>query len=73
MAKSIHVVPDKAGGWNIKQGGGPTLGHTATKRDAIDTARPISRVTGSELVIHDKDGKISSKDSHGRDPYPPKG
>ncbi|WP_338587823.1 DUF2188 domain-containing protein [Paenibacillus sp. Y5S-9] len=27
----------------------------------------------TELIIHGKDGKIQSKDSHGNDPYPPKG
>ncbi|MFR0567991.1 DUF2188 domain-containing protein [Lentilactobacillus parabuchneri] len=27
----------------------------------------------SELVVHNRDGKISRKDSHGHDPHPPKG
>ncbi|WP_405176726.1 hypothetical protein [Paenibacillus sp. FSL H8-0261] len=24
-------------------------------------------------MVHGKDGKIQSKDTHGKDPYPPKG
>ncbi|DAB34193.1 MAG TPA: hypothetical protein CFH82_06600, partial [Sulfurospirillum sp. UBA12182] len=27
----------------------------------------------TELTIHNKDGKISGKDSHGNDPFLPKG
>ena len=34
--------------------------------------RRTSREAGSELVIHRKDGTIQSKDSHGRDPLPPR-
>jgi len=40
---------------------------------AVNTAREISKNQGTELVIHDKKGKIQRKDSHGNDPYPPKG
>lgn len=43
---------------------------TNTKKKAIDAARDIARNQGSELIIHDKDGKIRSKDSHGRDLFP---
>jgi len=42
-------------------------------QDASDAGRQISKNRGAEFVIHNKDGKISGKDSHGNDPYPPKG
>jgi uncharacterized protein YdaT len=72
--KTTHVVPDAEGGWNIKQGGGKrSSGHFDRKRDAVDRAREISRGAHSELYIHNKDGKIADKDSHGNDPHPPKG
>jgi hypothetical protein len=72
MAKSHHVVPNPNGGWDIKVGGGDkAIKHTDTKKDAIDVARQISQNQKSELVIHNKDGKISQKDSHGNDPCPP--
>ena len=73
--KSTHVVPNKfKTGWDIKQSGAKrSSGHFDTKRKAIDRAREISRNQRTELVIHNKDGRISRKDSHGNDPFPPKG
>ncbi|MBL6969850.1 MAG: DUF2188 domain-containing protein [Campylobacterales bacterium] len=73
--KSTHVVPNKEkGGWDIKQSGGQrSSGHFDTKKEATDRARTISQNQNTELTIHNKDGKISAKDSHGNDPYPPKG
>ena len=68
-AKSVHVVPDKDGGWNIKSSGATrSSGHFDRKTDAVKRAREISRNKKSELVIHNKDGKIAQKDSHGNDP-----
>ena len=75
MAKSsTHVVPNDDGGWDIKRSGKTrSSGHFDRKQDAVDRARQISRNAGDELVIHNKDGRIASKDSHGRDPHPPRG
>ena len=44
-----------------------------TKYEAEQAGRKISQKAGSELVIHGLDGKIQRSDSHGNDPYPPKG
>ena len=72
--RSTHVVPNSNSSWDIKQSGGQRpSGHFDTKQDAIDRAREISRNQATELVIHNKDGKISGKDSHGNDPFPPTG
>jgi uncharacterized protein YdaT len=72
--KSTHVAPNPDGGWDIKQSGGErSSGHFDRKQDAVDRARQISRNQETELVIHNKDGKISQKDSHGGDPFPPRG
>ena len=72
--KSTHVVPNSDGGWDIKQSGGQrSSGHFDTKQGAVDRAREISQNQNTELVIHNKDSKISGKDSHGNDPFPPKG
>jgi hypothetical protein len=72
--KSHHVVPNRDGGWDVKRGGAERAsGHHDTKQDAIDSARQISRHQGTELRIHNKDGRIASSDSHGSDPNPPKG
>jgi len=72
--KSVHVVPNKDGGWDIKQSRAKrSSGHFRTKSEAVSRAREISRNQRAELVIHNKDGKIAQKDSHGQDPRSSKG
>lgn len=72
--KTHHVVPNPGCGWDVKRGGaGRADSHHDTKRDAILSGRSVSRNQGTELRIHNKDGRIAGSDSHGRDPYPPKG
>lgn len=74
MAKSHHVVPSKNGGWDVKVSGGQrAIKHTDLKQDAVDAARDISRNQKTELFIHNKDGKIAQRDSHGHDPESSKG
>ena len=71
--KTHHVVPDSDGGWNVKRGGASrSSGHFDHKQDAIGRAREISINQESELIIHNRDGKISHCDSHGHDPCPPR-
>ncbi len=68
-----HVVPH-GDGWAVKgEGNSRATKVTSTKKEATDAARQISRNQGSELIIHNRDGRISSRDSHGHDPFPPKG
>jgi len=72
--KTHHVVPNPKGGWDVKRGSaGRASSHHDTKRDAIHRSRDISRNQNTELRIHNKDGKISQSDSHGNDPFPPRG
>lgn len=72
---SHHIVPNSdRGGWDIRRNDSSrSSGHFERKQDAINTGRQISRNQKTELFIHGKDGKIQSRDSHGHDPYPPKG
>jgi hypothetical protein len=73
MAKQHHVVPN-GDQWGIKPSGGTkSIQNFDTKAEAVARAREISQNQHSELFIHGKDGKIQSRDSHGNDPYPPKG
>lgn len=74
MEKNQHVTPHPAGGWQVKgEGNSKATVRTSTQKEAIDRARAISRNQGSELVIHRLNGMIRDKDSHGRDPFPPRG
>lgn len=71
---SHHVVPNPNGGWDVKRGGAERAsGHFDTKQEAIHQGREISRNQGTELRIHNQDGRISQSDSHGGDPNPPRG
>ena len=73
-AKSTHVVPNKNGGWDIKLSGAKRAsGHFDTKKEAVARARKLSRERRTELVIHNKDGRIARKDSHGHDPRSSRG
>ena len=71
---SHHVVHNPNGGWNVKRSGAQrSSGHFATKEQAVNAGRQISRNQGTEFVIHGMNGRIQSADSHGNDPCPPKG
>jgi len=69
-----HVVPSSQGGWDVRRGGADrAAGHFDHKADAVDRGRQISRSAGTELKIHNRDGRIGQSDSHGRDPRNIKG
>ena len=73
MGKNQHVVPNPNGGWDVKgENNSRATRHTETKNEAIDIARQIAKNQSAELVIHNKDGRISDKDSFGNDSCPPK-
>lgn len=73
MGKDQHVVPTN-GRWGVKGEGNSRMTAIFDKQaDAIAVARKISTNQGSELIIHGRNGQIRSRDSHGTDPYPPKG
>lgn len=74
MGKNQHITPHPDGGWQVKGAGSSRATvRTSTQREAINIGRAISRNQGTELVIHRPNGQIRDKDSHGKDPFPPKG
>lgn len=71
--RNQHVVPHKDG-WAVKPAGGDRASSVHdTQREAIDRARDIAQNQHSELFVHGRDGRIRERDSHGNDPFPPKG
>jgi len=73
VGKNVHVVPHGKD-WAVKQERNPNpVSIHRTQHDAEKAGRPIAQVNQGELVIHRPDGRIRDSDSHGRDPYPPKG
>jgi len=72
--KERHVVPNPEGGWDSKREKAERASkHFESKEDAMKWSREKSKSEGSELIPHRKDGTIQNPDSHGNDPYPPKG
>jgi hypothetical protein len=74
--KTYHVTPDLGGRWVVRQTGSDRAeGAFETQRDAIDfakeQARRVSKRVEVDVVIHKRDGRISSRDSYGSDPRPP--
>lgn len=69
-----HVTPHPDGGWQVKGAGNDraTSRHD-TQKEAIKVATVIAKNQQSEVVIHKQNGQIRDKNSHGNDPYPPKG
>ena len=71
--RNQHVVPTRDG-WAVRGAGSAKATKVFdTKREAIERGCEIARNQGSELLIHGSDGRIRTKDSYGRDPFPPKG
>lgn len=71
--KNQHVVPHQDR-WAVKGAGNQRATSVyQTQQQAVDAAREIARNQHSELVIHRPNGRIRDKDSHGHDPFPPKG
>lgn len=75
MSRDTHrAMPHPDGGWQVKRDGAERASHrTNTQAEAINIGRQISQNQGTELQIHRPDGRIRESDSHGNDPYPPKG
>ena len=73
MKRNQHVVP-QGKKWAVK-GAGASRATTVhnTQKEAIDRARTISKAQKTELLIHGRNGQIRERDTHGRDPFPPKG
>jgi uncharacterized protein YdaT len=72
MGKNQHVTPHP-GGWQVKgEGNQKATVVTNTQKEAINVARDIAKNQQSEVVIHNREGQIRNKDSHGNDPFPPK-
>jgi hypothetical protein len=70
--KAIHVTPDQKQ-WKVKKEGATKASKVCkTKAEAEQVARDQGRKEKTEVVIHNKNGRIGQKNSYGNDPCPPK-
>lgn len=68
-----HVVP-RDDQWAVQGAGAkPPTELFKRKQDAVDRAREITQRQQTELVGRGRDGRTQYNDSHGNDPFPPKG
>lgn len=71
--RNQHVIP-RGDQWAVRGAGARRDTELFDrKQDAVDQARGISQNQQTELVVHGQNGRIQYKDSHGQDPFPPKG
>lgn len=69
MSRNIHITKRADGSWAVVQAGSNwPMGLYPTQGQAIEVGRPIAKVNGVELVIHDRKNRIRDKDSYGNDP-----
>ena len=60
--KTHHVIKNPSGGWSVKKGGASRASGTfKTLKEAVDSAKTISKNQGSDIVIHTRDGRIRKK------------
>lgn len=71
--KNQHVVPHKDG-WAVRGAGNSKATSThATQERAIEAAKAIAKNQSSEMLIHNRQGRIRERNTYGKDPHPPKG
>jgi uncharacterized protein YdaT len=74
MAKPTQHVVRHGDEWAVRKSGSERVTETfATQRQAIDRGTEIAKNQKTELFIHGRDGQIRERNSHGSDPFPPKG
>lgn len=74
MSKNQHVTPHRSGGWQVKgAGNSKATVVVSTQTKAAELGKKIAKNQGSELFVHNKQGRIRERNSYGNDPYPPKG
>jgi len=67
-------VVTRRNGFAVKaEGRRYTIADRLTQRSAVRIARTIAKEFGTELLVQGEHGQIRFRDSHGNDPFPPKG
>lgn len=70
---AVHTVRRDNGWGNLRAGSDRVSKVYPTKEKAQKAGRATARRESTEHIIHNRDGKISERNSYGNDPHPPKG
>ena len=82
MSNSTRSTPTRPNVWVVTRRNGfavkvegrrYTIADRLTQRSAVRIARTIAKEFGTELLVQNERGQIRFRDSHGNDPFPPKG
>ena len=69
----VHTIPH-GDGWANRRAGSDRVSRVyRTKEEAGQAGRNTARRESTEHIIHNRDGRISERNSYGNDPHPPKG
>lgn len=72
--RNQHVTKRSDDNWQVKgEGASCAFFVTTTQSEAINLSRRICSNQESELIVHRRDGRIRARDSHGHDPFLPRG
>jgi ketosteroid isomerase-like protein len=71
--KNVHTVHDGDGWATRREGTGRVSKKFSTKHAAEKAGREAAKRDHVEHLVHNRDGKISERNSYGPDPYPPRG
>jgi hypothetical protein len=66
--KNIHVVPHRSGWVTRRESSARSSGVYATQHEAIRHARRLAMQDHTELVIHNRDGRIQEASSYDSSP-----
>jgi hypothetical protein len=70
---NVHIVP-RDGQWAVlREGAQRDSSHHSMQSEAISAGRATAQREHVELLVHGRDGQIRDRDSHGHDPFPPRG
>ncbi len=72
--KSYHVIAKSDGQWSVKRTGADRVtGKFSTQKEAEQEARNIiKRSGGGEIIVHKKDGRVSTRVTLSSNQNPPK-
>jgi hypothetical protein len=65
--QAVHVVPEADDGWVVRTFDTSQIARPfSSKKDAVAYARTMARSRISEIVIHDRNGRVRCYDMYGR-------
>jgi len=65
VIKAVHVIPSSAKSWLVRKSGkNEASRYFRKKTSAMDFAKDLSNSTGSNLIIHNKNGSIDVREGN---------